>query len=603
MAKPSFRKPRTEINDGKVNIYSSEKYFTGSIRKTQLITTYGVGSIVDFKDDTVIIASTDSWDYAPDNPEEVESRKIYNENLSVLTGKKYFLQPKTISKTNNFSKGNTIQSYIFPEKLYCSRCGRIYDIHELDIKKRHKCPSPNCNNNLVASRFVVACRNGHIDDFPYSWWVHHGEPCSSGKNNPRIKMRNLYNRNDIASLILECEDCQIKRSMQTVFSDGSLNNFPCTRNHPHFKDPKAKAQIECTEHMKVRLRTQSGVYYANTCSALLIPPWSQKVVQCIQKHYDILQHVSRENICNAIREKTLDPNLSDDEILRLWDNATNLISHRNIRSAFDVMTDEYAVLSSENENKYDNFTSYVADIPIQYKKYFDHISIIDKLTVTQAFTGFSRINRSAHSVEISQYKKDWYPAVELTGEGIFIRFNAELAEQWLSNAEKRYKRMSDRLSELNFMDSSFSPLYVMLHSFSHLFIREISNICGYSTASIREKIYSHIDSKSKGIKMCGVLIYVSSTDSDSSLGGLISIADNSDTMCKILDSMLNRAKWCSGDPLCISSMQQGYQSLNYAACHDCTLLPETSCEHFNIFLDRASIVGLPNKEDLGFFNL
>lgn len=161
--------------------------------------------------------------------------------------------------------------------------------------------------------------------------------------------------------------------------------------------------------------------------------------------------------------------------------------------------------------------------------------------------------------------------------------------------------MSDRLSELNFMDSSFSPLYVMLHSFSHLFIREISNICGYSSASIREKIYSHIDSKNQKIQMCGVLIYVSSTDSDSSLGGLISIADNSDTMCKILDSMLNRAKWCSGDPLCISSMQQGYQSLNYAACHDCTLLPETSCEHFNIFLDRASIVGLPNKEELGFF--
>ena len=114
MAKPSFRKTNTEKNDGKVNIYSNEKYFTGSIRKTQLITTYGVGSIVDFKDDTVIIASTDSWDYAPNNPEEVESRKIYNENLSVLTGKKYFLQPKTINKTNNFSKGNTIQSYIFP---------------------------------------------------------------------------------------------------------------------------------------------------------------------------------------------------------------------------------------------------------------------------------------------------------------------------------------------------------------------------------------------------------------------------------------------------------------------------------------------------------
>ncbi|MBP1547061.1 MAG: DUF1998 domain-containing protein [Oscillospiraceae bacterium] len=603
MPRPSFRAKNNGSSDEKINIYSNEKYFVGSIRKTQLITTYGVGSVVDFKDDTVIIASTDSWDYDPNNPEEVESRKIFNENLSVLTGKKYFLQPKTINKSNSFSKGKTIQSYIFPEKLYCSRCGRIYDIHELDIKKRHKCPSLNCNNNLVASRFVVVCQNGHIDDFPYSWWVHHGEPCSGGKKSPRIKMRNLYNRNDIASLILECEDCKKTRSMQTVFSDVSLANYPCTCNYPHFKDPKAKAGIGCKERMKVRLRTQSGVYYSNTRSALLIPPWSKKVVQCIQKNFDILQHLPKETICQAIRDKIGDSQLTDEEILRSWDSASELILHRSKRSEFNVMSDEYAVLSSKQDNNYDNFTSYSAEIPEKYKKYFDHVAVIGKLTVTQAFVGFSRLSRTAHSVEISQYRKDWYPAVELTGEGIFIRFNSELAAQWLLSAGKRYKRMSDRLAELNFIDSNFSPLYVLLHSFAHLFIREISNVCGYSSASIKEKIYSHIDAESNEIKMCGVLIYVSSTDSDSSLGGLISVADNPDTMSAILDSMINRARWCSGDPLCISSMQQGYQSLNYAACHDCMLLPETSCEHFNVFLDRASIIGLPAKDEIGFFNL
>ena len=104
------------------------------------------------------------------------------------------------------------------------------------------------------------------------------------------------------------------------------------------------------------------------------------------------------------------------------------------------------------------------------------------------------------------------------------------------------------------------------------------------------------------VKMCGVLIFVSSSDSDSSLGGLISIADNKDIFERIMDSMLDRASWCSGDPLCISSMKQGYKNLNYAACHDCTLLPETSCERFNCFLDRASIVGLPDNPALGFFN-
>lgn len=140
----------------------------------------------------------------------------------------------------------------------------------------------------------------------------------------------------------------------------------------------------------------------------------------------------------------------------------------------------------------------------------------------------------------------------------------------------------------------------MLHTFAHLFIREISNICGYSAASIREKIYSEISDKDE-VKMCGVLIFVSSSDRDCSLGGLISVADNEDVFEKIMDSMLDRASWCSGDPLCISSMKQGYKNLNYSACHDCTLLPETSCERFNCFLDRASIVGLPDNPNLGFF--
>ncbi len=160
--------------------------------------------------------------------------------------------------------------------------------------------------------------------------------------------------------------------------------------------------------------------------------------------------------------------------------------------------------------------------------------------------------------------------------------------------------MKKAMYDSNFTNESFSEIYVLLHTFAHLFIREISNVCGYSTASIREKIYSEINDKNE-VKMCGILIYVSSSDSDSSLGGLISVADNEDVFEKIMDSMLERASWCSGDPLCIFSAKQGYKNLNYAACHDCTLLPETSCERFNCFLDRASIVGLPDNQDLGFF--
>ena len=52
-----------------------------------------------------------------------------------------------------------------------------------------------------------------------------------------------------------------------------------------------------------------------------------------------------------------------------------------------------------------------------------------------------------------------------------------------------------------------------------------------------------------------------------------------------------RAGWCSADPLCIESEASGVDSLNLAACHACCLLPETSCEEMNVFLDRGLLVG------------
>ena len=146
----------------------------------------------------------------------------------------------------------------------------------------------------------------------------------------------------------------------------------------------------------------------------------------------------------------------------------------------------------------------------------------------------------------------------------------------------------------------FSAKYVMLHTFAHLFIRQLSNECGYNAASINEKIYSDYTDGSNDARMNGVLIYLSSSDSDGSLGGLISLAEETELLDKVLKDMINEARWCSADPLCSEAMHQGFASLNYAACHACTLLPETSCEINNVFLDRVSVVGTPEKPQKGY---
>lgn len=600
MARPNFRKSSSN-NSETITKFSTDRISVGDIRKTQLITTFGIGSIVDFKDDTVVIAAPDDWDYNPNDSEEIEKRKIFNENLSVITDASYFLSPRTTQSTNSFSKGKNVPSYIFPEKLHCSRCGNIYDFRELDIKQRHKCPV--CQNNINASRFIVVCTRGHMDDFPYDWWVHSGKKCTSGKSSPRIKMTNIYNRTDIDSLRLECTECKTTRGMMQIFSDNALAEYKCTCKFPHFKDPFARASRGCSDKMRTRLRSASGVYFSITKSALLIPPWSEKAVQCIQKNFDLLSDIDESKRINAIRKVLNDASISDEELERSWKAVQTSLIDKKSRTELSVLKDEYEILSKEENKNEENFSSYSSIIPNKYSNFFEQVAVVDRLTVTQAFTGFTRITRNeANKVPVSQFQHPWLPAVELTGEGIFIRFNTEKVLSWKNNNSSHYRMMRKNMKDNNYTFERFSEVYVLLHTFAHLFIREISNICGYSSASIREKIYTDINDENNTINMCGILIFVSSSDCDSSLGGLISVADNPETFEGIVDSLLERARWCSADPLCISSRRQGYKNLNYASCHDCTLLPETSCEIFNVFLDRASIVGHPDNPTLGFFN-
>ena len=158
--------------------------------------------------------------------------------------------------------------------------------------------------------------------------------------------------------------------------------------------------------------------------------------------------------------------------------------------------------------------------------------------------------------------------------------------------------MKKRLDNSNVGCENFSPRYVLLHTLAHLLIRQLSIECGYSGASIKERIYSTYPESATA--MSGILLYTSSSDSDGSLGGLVrkGLPEPFEMICR---NMLQEASWCSSDPICIESKAQGFDSLNYAACHACTLLPETSCEMRNCLLDRAAVTGTLEDRNIGFF--
>ena len=146
-------------------------------------------------------------------------------------------------------------------------------------------------------------------------------------------------------------------------------------------------------------------------------------------------------------------------------------------------------------------------------------------------------------------------------------------------------------------DPFMIPRFVMLHTFAHLLINQLVFECGYSSASLRERLFCSIGNE----PMAGVLVYTAAGDSEGTMGGLVRMGKPGNLEPTII-AALDRARWCSSDPVCmeLGEKGQGPGSMNLAACHSCGLLPETACETFNRFLDRALVTGTHENPNLGF---
>ncbi|MDR1580487.1 MAG: DUF1998 domain-containing protein [Synergistaceae bacterium] len=585
----------------------------GEVRQSQLISTFGIGSIVDFVRDTVMIAGVDNWD----STEDWEERKLFNNNLQAITAAEHFLAPKTAAN-KLYHKSHDIESFIFPRKLYCPICKHIVDARELgNQQKKHNCfmpsaskPGKPCGGHLVASRFIIVCQNGHIEDFPYSWWAHHGGNCAKS-GSPRIVMYNVDDRSDIDSLMIKCEDCGAKRGMAPAFAPNAFAGeagYRCRGKHPHLGHDFTS---ECAEIMTARMRTSSSVYFPAALSTLTIPPWSRKAVQIIEAEYDELadrEQYGEQAVLDYIKRKVSSKaknQIPFSDLMSAYALVKEQKKSSKIYSEADILAAEYDVLCG-GAIQSDEYAASAAHVPSGFEKIFESVTVVDKLTVINALVGFTRINPwdgalagNSRLAPLSREKKNWLPAVKLLGEGIFFRFNQAALSAWELLAGKRYHEMTAQLSESFLKNDMFSPKYVALHTFAHLLVRQLADDCGYSASSIKEKIYSTFADEPNRPDMSGVLVYLATSDAEGSLGGLISIAADPNRMQSVLKNMLHKAQWCSADPLCCNSTKQGFHSLNYAACHDCVLLPETSCEFRNTLLDRAAIVGTPENPRLG----
>jgi hypothetical protein len=211
----------------------------------------------------------------------------------------------------------------------------------------------------------------------------------------------------------------------------------------------------------------------------------------------------------------------------------------------------------------------------------------------------------------TQRQERWLPAIEVFGEGIYIELNEQKIHRWqMQNENWLTNRLNDgfvtrlagvfqTLAPASAADRKWASKYLLLHSLAHILINQFVFECGYSSASLRERLYISADARAP---MAGILIYTAAGDSEGTLGGLVRLGQP-DRFGSIVLRAISRASWCSADPVCSENLGgQGSRLVNLAACHACILLPETSCETINQGLDRAMVVGTPDNRKYGLMS-
>ena len=564
----------------------------GSVRRGQLITTYGVGSIVAFGDESFVVAGIDRWDVPP-------LPTLHEARLERALGVRGFHLPPA-----DTAQSQDIPVFRFPTWAHCPECKRLDEQRRLSTPGRNRCT--RCDVDLVPSRFVICCEKGHMADFPYFRWVHAGNP--PGGKQHEMKIEAGGRTASVRDIHISCS-CGLYKSMEGAFNRNSMIDVglrKCTRARPWLDDTDSET---CDRLLRVLQRGASNVWFSRTKSAISIPPWSDGAFRLLNRHWEILRNIPTE----ALEQTLTGLGVAEGTPYSVPDLVEAVKQRKDGErvdtSPPDLKQEEYKALwnGSEESTKDQEFVCVPAkQVPAELNSWIARIMVVKRLREVRALTSFSRVipggdqpGEAAPSLS-SGVPPGWLPAAEVNGEGVFIVLNDQSLKEWegrgpvVDRVVKLNERYLERFRRFDKQpDRVVTPRLVLIHTLAHALISQWCLDCGYPASALRERLFA-------SSTMAGLLIYTATSDSAGSLGGVVRQADATRLSITFRRAM-QQASWCASDPLCIESESSGVDGLNLAACHACVLLPEVSCEEMNLLLDRALLVGTPDSPDLGLF--
>jgi hypothetical protein len=617
------------------------------IRRSQLISPWGVGQMINFpKDESLMVAGLDLWEVKFRELERANTLDefiVEEERLAKRLRVKNFRFPPDF-RDSPFDKINQklkIPFVRFPRWHYCTNCGYMHKVPIFHFEKPRclglqfegkSCAKDKFKRKLIPVRFIAICQQGHIEDFPFEEWVHNGSKCTD--TNPVMRLRAGRSSGALSGIDISCS-CGEKKSMAGAFNENSLQRIgvTCHAERPWVGEEYEKGNTQhCSEQLRVVQKGASNVYFSNVRSSIYLPQWQPSVdselIDILEKNWSFLNSgrvnndFDRSRFMFVVTQKLrVEFEQTDFWIDKLTEAAKKKITGYDSMPSTDseefYRKMEYdAILKQPGSENQDFYVSKVKVDDYQeneiISKYFDSICLLHKLRETRAFTGFSRwLPEDGKTLDA---KKDfiklgasinWLPAIVIRGEGVFFKFNEDSLKKWatkeavIKRVELLAKNFNKTRLEKGNVARNITPEFILIHTFAHLVINQFSYECGYGSSALRERIYCNLEFQDE--VMNGVLIYTASGDSEGSLGGLVR-QGKPGNLETIIYNAIENAKWCSSDPICIDSHGQGPNSCNLAACHNCALLPETCCEESNMLLDRALLIGELDMPDVGYFN-
>ncbi|SDI90925.1 protein of unknown function [Frankineae bacterium MT45] len=634
----------------------------GSSRPSSLLYTYGPGAVMDLPQFTVMPAGLDDWDriWRRRNvePPTIHAPRLREAVRLLLRSRDTQLRPFPWQpkRHNPSHEGDDlgVPARIFPQWFRCTGCDMLARLDKFDYTNTHPYrPDLACFEHAkcmgrrgtarkagrratVPARYLLACVDGHLDEFPYDLWVHGFTPCPSAEF-PMLRMLERTAGRGASSTI-ECASCGARRPMNEAQGEIGKSKLPrCRGRHPHLDSFEPDG---CKNEVKLMLIGASNLWFPATQSIVVMPESQaerkENVVDAMRLEVGdkLTKYADAPDIVRDLLDGKVDlSSFTDDDVkglvaaalappapaeeqeerARNWDPVDLLVPEwtylkRDPRGPHD--TDERSGLTLSKQMRGEQLPPEIT-----------RVLAVERLRKVNALVGFTRIDDMDRAGDLPRRlapltraeRPAWTVATEDRGEGIFLEFAEDRIAAWearvlTSDIWKHHRaahtlnftrRFSETAAQINPDDRLKPPRYWLLHTFAHVLIREFAMTCGYSAASLSERIYAWPESDDRA-PAAGFLICTTASDSDGTLGGLVQLSEAS-RLERVALAALRRARRCSSDPICAMRTPHDPEDfLHGAACHCCVMASETSCERANRFLDRRLLVDLPGS-DLGFF--